>query len=116
MQKIERWRIEELSLLLSEISSLLMKGDNSEWANVFSHFHDETKNIISKKEVDLDSLERLVRNIKNYFSMSHSIKDIFLWHEDSKEMEKANQDFYLVQSRLLNVLLELEELAIERIH
>jgi hypothetical protein len=116
MQKIERWRVEELSLLLSEISSLLMKGDNSEWANVFSHFHDETKNIISKKELDLDSLERLVRNIKNCFSMSHSFNDIFLWREDSKEREKVNRDFYLVQSRLFNVLNELEKLSVERIH
>jgi len=116
MQKIERWRVEELALLLTEIASLFNKGDNSEWANVFIHFQDETKNIISKRELDLDSLKRLIRNIKNCFSTSHYFNDIFLWQEGSEERTRTNQDFYLVKSRLLNVLNELEKLTTEHIH
>jgi len=116
MQKIEKWRVEELALLLFEITSLFKKGDNSEWANVFIHFQDETKNVISKRELDLDSLKRLVRNIKSCFSKSHYFNDIFLGQEDSEERARTNRDFYLVKSRLLNVLNELEKLTTEHIH
>lgn len=116
MQKLERWRVEELGLLLSEMASLLKKGDNYEWANVLIHFHDETENMTSKREFDQDSLTKLIRNIKNCFSESHYFNDIFLWHEDPEEKARINRDFYLVKARLLNVLDELEKLSIERIN
>jgi len=116
MQKIERWRVEELALLLSETAALFKRGDNSEWANVFNHFHDEAENIISKVEFNVDSLQRLVRNIKNCLSGSHYFNDILLWHEDSEERARTNKDFHLVKARLLNVLNELEKLTTQRIH
>jgi len=116
MQKIEKWRIEQLSLLLSEISSLLRSGDNLEWANVFLHFLDESKNIISREEFDLDLVKKLVKNIKNCFSEDHHLKDVVLWHKNSREKTRINQDFRLVRARLFYILKDLEQRTFESIN
>jgi len=57
MQKIEKWRLEELALVLNQLSEILREGNHCEWANVFHHFQDESQKILSKKEFDLDSLK-----------------------------------------------------------
>ncbi len=116
MQKVEKWRVEELALLLSEIAVLLKDGDNSEWANVFLHFHLESKNIILKEEFDLDSLKKLVRNIRNCFSGSSYFTNTLLRHENSEQRTRINQGFSLLTARLINVLKDLEKRSVEHTH
>ena len=108
MQKIEKWRVKELALILNELSLLLKAGNTRDWANVFSHFHDESQKIISKSEFDPDSLSKLVKNIKNCYFGSSSFTNIILRHENSEENAKMNQNLYLTRAGLLKILMDLE--------
>ena len=116
MQKIEKWRIEELALMLNELAVLLKTGNSREWANVFVHFHDESQNIISKEEFDLDSLNKLVKNVKNCFFGNSSFKNIVLWHENSEMKRKINLNLYLIRARLMKILMDIEDRAIVHIN
>lgn len=116
MQKIEKWRVEELSLVLNELAVLLRAGENSEWANVFSHFYDESKAIVAKKEFDSNSLNKLVKNITNCFERNSSFTSIALKHKKPREEQKLNQALFLTRARLLRVLKDMEERIIEHIH
>ena len=116
MQKVEKWRIEELALLLEELSELLRNGDNCEWANVFSHFFDETKMIISKNDFDQDSLEKLIYNIKNSFSRGSSLTHLILSHKNTEMENRLNQDFSRTRARLLGSLKDMERRTIETIN
>lgn len=116
MQKIEKWKIEELSLSLDELARLFLEGNNREWANVFRHFGEEAQKILSKTEFDLNALWKLVANIKNCFSESQYFVHVVLWNDDSEEKTKIDRDFFLVRSRLVEILKDLEHQARERIH
>ncbi len=116
MQKVEKWRVEELALLLKEFCELLRNGDNREWANVFSHFNDETKIIISKNNFDLDSLEKLIKNIRNSFSPGISLTTLILSHENTKIKKRLNQDFLHMRARILGSLKDMEYRTIETIN
>ena len=107
MQKVEKWRVEELALVLNELTVLLRAGNNSEWANVFSHYH---------KEFDSDSLDKLVNKIKYCFDKNSSFMNIGLKHDNPKEEQKLNQGLYLTRARLLAVLRDMEERITEHIH
>lgn len=116
MQKIEKWRIEELALVLDELAVLLSAGERSEWANVFSHFCDESRAIGTNKEFDSSSLNKLVKNIMNCFEKNSSFTSISLQNKNPKEEQKLNQALYLTRARLLKVLKDMEERIIEHIH
>jgi len=116
MQKIEKWRVEELALVLNQISKLMRKGDNCEWANVFSHFHQESKQIVNKNEFDQHLLKRLVTNIKNCFIGLNSLRNIVLWHLNTRESASLNQEFQRYKARLLNIIENIEKRLIEYIN
>lgn len=115
-QKIEKWRLDELAIVLNHLSELLRKGDNCEWGNVFYHFHIEAQNIISNREFDLELLKKLIQNIKNCFLGLNSFKNLVLWHKNSGENEKVNQDFQHSRSRLFKILEDMEQQTIEYIN
>jgi hypothetical protein len=108
MQKIEKWRIKELAQVLNQISILLRKGQNAEWANVFSHFAQEADHILQKKELALDSLIRLIQNIVNCFDEGRTLRDLVLRHENSDKMAELNQEFSQRRNLLLEILTEME--------
>lgn len=116
MQKIEKWRLEELALVLNKLSELLRKGNHSEWANVFHHFHDEAQKILMKQEFDLALLERLVKNIKNCFLGMSSLRNLILYDLELEESEKINQDFQHSKARLLKILENMAQRTIEYIN
>ncbi len=118
MQKIEKWRLEELALVLDQMSAILRKGDHCEWANVFDHFQDESKDILSKKEFDLESLKRLIRNIKNCFQRMSSLKKLVIYdlEERRKESKEITKDFQNKIARLIKILEDMEKKTIEFIH
>lgn len=115
MQKIAKWRLEELALVISELSDLLRKGDDYEWANVFSHYHQESQKIVSNKEFNIDHLKKLVTNVKNCFSGASSLNNLVLWNESSEEMSRLNQGLFQTRARLLKILEDMEDLAAEPI-
>jgi molecular chaperone GrpE (heat shock protein) len=116
MQKIEKWRVEELALVLNELVALLRAGDNNEWANVFLHFLEEAEKIVSRKEFDSEATEKLARNILNCFDRNSSFINITLRNENPREEQKLNQALLLTRARLLNVLNDIQERIIEQIH
>jgi molecular chaperone GrpE (heat shock protein) len=116
MQKIEKWRVEELALVLNELAVLLRAGDSSEWASVFLHFLEEAEKIISRKEFDSEAIEKLARNILNCFDRNSSFLNISLKNENPKEEQKLNQALLLTRARLLNVLNDIQKRIIEHIH
>ena len=115
-QKIEKWRLEELALVLNQLIELLKKGDSREWANVFYHFQLEAQKIISGLEFDLELLKKLIQNIKNCFLGVSSFKNLILWDIESGENAKINQDFKRSRARLIRILEDMEQRTTEYIN
>jgi len=113
MQKIEKWRVEELSLALNELSDLLKKGNNREWANVFAHFDSEARDILQAEKFQIDQLKRLITNIKNCFSRSCSFSQLELQHGDPAEMRMINHEFSSAKLELLQLLENMEKQMVE---
>jgi hypothetical protein len=109
MQKIEKWRIQEMAQVLNRLSQLLRLGDNSEWANVFSHFAKEAQNLIDQKILKLDGLKRLSQNIINCFDSTSSLRNLVLIQENNKKMEILNQEFRDTIRVLFEILAAMEE-------
>lgn len=116
MQKIETWRIKELSLVLQQMTELLRQGNNREWANVFSHFRTESQNIVTKKEFDANQIERLTRNIKNCFHNTSTLRNLVLSRESSLPDLDINQEFLQTKAHLLKILDDMKERMVEHIH
>ncbi len=108
MQQVEKWRVQELAQLLQQLYKLLMKGNNSEWANVFLHFHQEAVEILSRDELSVQALRKLIHNIVNCFDGYHSFTNLSLGREDSDSGYELNRDFNQTKVRLLAVLSEID--------
>lgn len=116
MQKVEKWRVQELALMLKYFHELLMKAGNSEWANVFLHFHHEAVEILSRDDFKLESLKKLVHNIANGFESFHSVTNLSLGHEDLEAKSEWNRTFQRAKARLISILTEIDKRTIEFIH
>lgn len=116
MQRVEKWRVQELALLLQQLYELLMKGNNSEWANVFLHFHQEAMDILSRAEMNIEALRRLIHNIVNCFDGYHSFTNLSLGMEDSDSRSELSHDFNQTKMRLLAVLSEIDKRTTEYTH
>lgn len=114
MQRIEKWRIKELALVLNRLVNLLKKGDQREWANVFAHFYQETQELLP--ELDFYTLQKLIQNIKNCYEGSNSFASLILDISLSGENEKLNREFFKARTRLYKILLQMEEQGTIYIH
>ncbi|MBN1274179.1 MAG: hypothetical protein JXB26_18095 [Candidatus Aminicenantes bacterium] len=115
-QKIEKWRIRELALVLSELGELLKSGNNIEWANVFFHFQQEAEIISLKPHFDIDLTNKLVRNIKTCFSSFNSYKNNIPSMDSTGKGVKIIKDFCELKDRLIQLLNKIESLLEEKIH
>jgi hypothetical protein len=116
MQKIEKWRIRELELVLNMLSDLLRKGNSSDWANVFAHFQHEAQKIYLKKDYKMDELKRLMSNIQSCYSGVRSFNNLLLYHDNAEESTRINQDFIKVRARLFKIISEMEKQSTEYIN
>lgn len=108
MLQVEKWRVQELALLLRQLYTLLMKGNNNEWANVFLHFHQEALEILSQEELSTEALRKLIHNIVNCFDGYHSFTNLSLGSEDSDSGAELNRYFNQTKVRLLTALAEID--------
>jgi len=109
IQKVEKWRVQELGQALNQLALLLRRGENTEWANVFSHFGHEAQNITTHENFDLDVLKRLAQNIVNCFDGISSLRKLVLNHENPRQMETLNQKFREAIQLLFEILASIEE-------
>ena len=112
MQNFEKWRIQELMLVLQRLSQTLKRGNNPEWANVFAHY----QGIFMKGHFDLREIKKLVRNIYNCFIEGKSFTNLVFQLENQEEAESLNNDLYEYRVRLYQILNEMEERMTEYIH
>jgi hypothetical protein len=108
MQKIEKWRLQQLSHTLEKIAGLLTKGGNSEWGNVFTHFHLEAEQVVSADKLNFEGLVRFIANIKNCFSGLGSFKNLVLSHQNSDTRNQLNHEFFDTRALLYEILEEIE--------
>lgn len=116
MEKIERWRVEELSLLLSWLACLLKEGFNPEWASVFSHFDEESRRLLAAGPVDCPRLKRLVGNIKACFVPPSSFPSLRLEAATPGEVDDLSVEFLGVKGRLRQALEEMEARLVDYIN
>jgi len=109
IQKIEKWRIQELEQMLNRLASFLRMGQNSDWANVFTHFSQEAKFLAMKDKLNLDSLKRLFQNILNCFEGMSSLRTLVLVQENAKQLEALNQEYRDAIRGLFEILASIEE-------
>ena len=116
MQKIEKWRIQELAIVLNQLIELLKCGNHSEWGNVFSHYYYESQKLLLRKEFDLNDLKKLLQNIGNCFIGSSSFRNLTLWQDNQDKSEFLNKEFNQVRSRLLVILAQMENQSVEYVN
>lgn len=116
MLRVERWRIEELSLLLDLLAGFLREGRNPEWAGVFSHFNQETRIFLSEAAIGKDQLKRLVQNIKNCFGPGYPFPALVLQCEGGVDEDALNREFTAAKVRLEKALGELEKRLFDYLH
>ena len=116
MQKIERWRIEELTLVLKEMVSLLKRGDNREWANVFEHFLLEAEGILLRDNFNLEEFKRLVQNILCCYLEGDSFRSLEVEEGRKDTLRDLNQKLNRLKGRLYYLLTDLQTRFVEYIH
>ena len=116
MVVIEKWRIEELILVLADIVETLQQGENREWANVFEHFLMEAERIHMKDRIHIEEFKRLVHNIICCFLEGDSFRRMILFPGNSDESQTRNKDFQHLQARLYHLLTDLQTRFVEFIH
>ena len=116
VNKIERWRLEELSLLLDQLASVLRQGFNPEWASVFSHFGEESRTLLAINPIDTTKLGRLVKNIQACFLSPSSFPSLRLKPEISSQENFLTLEFLKVKARLCLALEEMDARLIKYVH
>ena len=116
IQKIEKWRIQELEQALNRLSLLLRKGQNFDWANVFSHFAQEANKLADHQKFNLDMLKRLAQNIINCFDHISSLRNLVLTHENPRKMDILNREFRNAIRHLFEIITSIEKKWTEPIH
>ncbi len=114
MQKVAKWRIQELGQSLLSLTRILHKGNNWEWSRVFQHYHDEAEYLLENQLFDLNSLKNLVRNIRICFENS-TLQNIDLEPEYYQKNNSLISDFMNETERLEQILEEIEEQTTEYI-
>jgi hypothetical protein len=116
IQQVEKWRIQELIQVLNRLSLLLRKGENSDWANVFSHYALEAQYLADHTKFNLDMLKRLAKNIANCFDHISSLRNLVLTHENARKMDILNREFRKTIRLLFEILASIEEKWTEPVH
>jgi hypothetical protein len=116
IQKIEKWRIQELAQVLKRLSILMQEGKNSDWGSVFSHYAHEAQNIVGHRTFDMDALRRLSNNIVNCFAGGSSLRNLVLLQKEPINMDALNQEFRETIRLLFTILGSFEEKWKEPIH
>lgn len=109
MNYIEKWRMDELSLVLKRIGLVLQAGGQAEWAGVFHHFQEEADSLSRVPPVEKETVERLARNIQACLRNGTSLRCPLLVHEDESIGEGLFREYHRMRLRLLKILGELEE-------
>jgi hypothetical protein len=109
IQTVEKWRIQELGQVLNRLALLLQKGENSDWARVFSHYALEAKNLADHKKFNLDVLKRLAQNIINCFDHVSSLRNLVLTHNNARKMEILNREFKKAIRLLFEIIASIEK-------
>ncbi len=116
IQKIEKWRIQELEQVLVRLSVLMKEGKNSDWGSVFSHFAHEAQSIVGHKTFDLDALKKLSNNIIHCFEGGSSLRKLVLLQKEPMKMDVLNQEFRETIRLLFTILGSFEEEWEEQVH
>jgi hypothetical protein len=116
MQKIEKWRIQELTQVLNQLAALLREGNNREWASVFNHFAQEAHALVQSAHFDSEGLQRLMKNMRTCFEGASTLHSLVLSEDNSKRMEELHQEFTRVKGLLFLLLSDIEKKWIEPIN
>lgn len=116
MQKVPKWRVQELALVLLRLVEILRLGGNTEWANVLSHFYEETQAILRQEKLDLALLKRLLLNIQSCYKDVSSFNSLSLRHSHRDTFELLTSEFHEVRARLLRIIQEIDKHSLEYIH
>lgn len=116
MDKLEKWRIEELVLVLKDLVSTLHQSENREWANVFDHFLGEAESLLLKDSLRISACRQLVQNILCCFLEGDSFRRMTLIPGESEEHQVQNIHFRRLKSRLYHVLTELQSRFVEYVN
>ncbi|MBN1223027.1 MAG: hypothetical protein JXB23_07240 [Candidatus Aminicenantes bacterium] len=103
-------------MMLKYFHELLMQGNDTEWANVFLHFHHEAVGILTQNDLKLGSLKRLIQNIANSFEGFHSFTNLSLGRDEPEGKLEWNRDFQRAKGRLISILREIDKRTIELTH
>jgi len=115
MLKIERWRIEELTLVLRDLVDSLQQEENRDWAHVFQHYLSEAERLLLTNTLRVDEFKRLVHNILCCYLEGDSFRRIS-FPETTQEEKLRNKNFQHRKARLFHLLTELQTRFVEYIH
>jgi len=113
---IEKWRVDELSMVLNRIALILQAGGQSEWAGVFRHYHEEADSLSRITPIEIDKLERLTMNLCACLEDGCSLRNPQLLHEDDRVGTSLLREYVMLRTRLFQILADLKNRLRETIH
>jgi hypothetical protein len=116
MTKIEKWRLQELIMVLQDLVESLKRGEQREWHHVFEHFVMEAEQILQKNTVRTEDFKRLVHNILCCFLEGDSFRNMRLFSGESMEEKGMEKRFQNQKARLYHLLTDLQMRFVEYIH
>lgn len=116
MQKVEKWRIQELSQILDEMADLFQKAGQAEWAQVFLHFSREASALSTRDLFELSVLQKLIRNIRCCFEEARTLESFARNQGSQEEAIRMNLAYIRIKSQLLQLISKMETAWNERIH
>jgi hypothetical protein len=116
MQKVEKWRLRELSLSVKRLTELLQSGGHLEWANVFIHYRMELEDLFKQSPLRETGLKQMIYNLKNCFTGLSSFLNLELQHEKVEIEQRLNRDFIDERAHLFDLLLDMEDRTRDYIH
>lgn len=116
MSYIEKWRMEELSLVLNRMALILQAGGQSEWAGVFHHYQDEAETLARIPPIEIEKAERLACNLRACLRDGGSLRQPQLSHEDQSIGSGLLREYLKLRMRLLQILDDLEERLTLMVH
>jgi len=116
MHRIEIWRLEELGMLLGDLTAVLKAGRFPEWAGVFDHFSHELALIREAGIGNPSELRRLVRNIQLCFEGSSGFLHLVLIGKDEDEGAALNLRLTLLKARMTEALEVIDLRLVDRVN
>jgi hypothetical protein len=116
MSNVEAWRLQELALLLEELTLVLESGRNPEWARVMEHFGYELERLRPAGRDSEAGLKSLIRSLELCLDAGGGFSRLVLEVSDSEEGAAVHRNFDRLRTALARAVEGIGQRVVESVH